>query len=276
MQTVRVMLLAAFFSCFLNSPSRSKAQTPPKNGKANQDSSYRFAPIRQVRKGLDAWPLILNANDATSKRLNTTLQEMNQKLTGALKACDANYREWAKNTGGATEAKLPKAGEWERRVEVTMTGPRYISIVAIDKIIFCGGAYPDSDHIAMVFDMSTGDPVNWTAMIAKTAGASSYTDSVYDGTRVATVIFQALEKISLAKASTECKDAFTDRQSFLIWPDAAREQLVALPFALPHVVQACAQEIDLTLDQARELGFDEAVIDSIQQAHSRYENAPRR
>jgi hypothetical protein len=50
---------------------------------------------------------------------------------------------------------------------------------------------------------------------------------------------------------------------------------VAQPFDLPHVVQACANEINLTLDQARKLGFDESLLTAIQEAHSRVSAASK-
>jgi hypothetical protein len=37
-----------------------------------------------------------------------------------------------------------------------------------------GGVHPNRDIMAMVFDMTTGAPVNWVAMVAKTAKASGF------------------------------------------------------------------------------------------------------
>jgi hypothetical protein len=48
--------------------------------------------------------------------------------------------------------------------------------------------------------------------------------------------------------------------------DAKKEVLVAEPF-LPHVLQACATEIDLSVEQARELGFDQGPLRAIDEAH---------
>ena len=275
MQSARVMLPLAFFACALQFLSGGWAQSPPGNGRTNQASFYKFLPIEQVRKGVDAWPLIVNANDAASQRVNATLKNMNDKLAQALSECDTNYFAWTKDVGHESEGKGNPTGDWERKVEVTMAGPQFLSIVATDTFISCGGAYPDSDRNAMVFDMSTGDPVDWAAMIAKTAGASSIADTAYDGTEVGALILPALEKINLAAASPECKDAFDNQQLFLIWPDAQKEQLVAIASGLPHVVAACEQEIHLTMEQARALGFDETIIDSIESAHRRSMAKPK-
>ncbi len=210
MRRVHVALLYMFTVFALSAGETLRAQSPQANATPGESQFFKLEPVRQLRKGIDAWPLILNANDAASKRANAILQEMNQKLALALKDCDTNYAAWTQEMGDASKGKGGAADEWERKVEVTMTGPRFLSIVATDDFIFCGGAYPDSDRISMVFDMSTGDPVNWTAMIAKAADASSITGSGYDGTQVVALILPALDKIKLAAASPECKDAFTN------------------------------------------------------------------
>jgi len=275
MRRVHVLLLYLLAALAICASGTVRAQTSQAHAKPAETQVFNLEPVRQLRKGVDAWPLILYANDAASKRVNAILQEMNQRLTGALKECDTNYAAPAKEGGDASTGEGGTAGDWERKVEVTMADPRFLSIVATDDFIFCGAAYPDSDRIAMVFDMSTGDPVAWTAMIAKSAGASSVTDTGYDGTEVGALILPALEKINLAAASPECKDAFTDQQPFLLWPDAQKQQLVAIASGLPHVVAACEQEIHLTMEQVHALGFDETMIDSIELAHRRSMATPK-
>jgi len=53
------------------------------------------------------------------------------------------------------------------------------------------------------------------------------------------------------------------------------ETLVAEAIGVPHVVQACAEEIPLTMEQARKLGFDESLVSAIEQAHARAVAAPK-
>jgi hypothetical protein len=115
--------------------------------------------------------------------------------------------------------------------------------------------------------MATGKPVNWAMLLLNSAGATSFVDSVSDGSTMGALVLPALKEMLVASADADCKDAFQDPQSFLMWPDAKHEMLVAQPFDLPHVVQACADEIDLTMVQARKLGFDESLLGAIEQAH---------
>jgi hypothetical protein len=65
----------------------------------------------------------------------------------------------------------------------------------------------------------------------------------------------------------DCKDAYQDPQSFMIYPDAKTGTLIVSAFDLPHVVQACANDMTLTLDQAKKLGFDHGFLDAVAAAH---------
>ena len=104
------------------------------------------------------------------------------------------------------------ADDWERKITVTVTGPRFLSMVAVDSL-FCGGAHPDSDTLAMVFDLTTGRPVNWMDLVPKSANASAISDSNSDGTKVGALIVPALRDLSLNETVEDCKDAFQNPQS---------------------------------------------------------------
>ena len=231
------------------------------------NGTIQLAAVKHLRKGVETWPLIANPASPVEQRVNATLTRLNRSLAKDFLGCDGDSRESAKNLGEDQKGKDAAARDWSRSVRVTMAGPRFLSIVAIDETN-CGGAHPDSDTLAMVFDMTTGKPVNWIKLLPESSAPSALIDSVSDGTTVGALVLPALQKMNLAAADAECKDAFLDPQGFLLWPDAKHETLVAQPFDLPHVVRACANEISLTLDQARKMGFDETLLGAIQQAHS--------
>ncbi len=263
-------LFVVFYSTML-----LPAQDPHSNVKPSTGQTVKIGPIKQLRKGVDAWPLIENADSSTARRVNATLMQMNRKLKSTLRECDTHYLMWAKLVDLKSTGKASPAYDWERKVKVTMAGPHYLSIVATDDFVFCGGAHPDSDRNAMVFDMTTGALVDWSALVAKSAGASSERGSGLDGATASRLFFPALEKINASRADAECKDAFWLPQSFLIWPDADKGGLIVQEADLPHVVQACANEIDLTLEQARKLGFDESLLTAIKQAHGQIAATPK-
>jgi hypothetical protein len=231
------------------------------------DGGLKVEPVKQLRKGVDAWPLIVNPGNAAEQRVNATLTRLNLRLTQALHNCDAGALESIKQTGDAAGPRDKVSEDWSRKVVVTMQGPRFLSLVATDEYVNCGGAHPDSDTMAMVFDMTTGTPVSWPAMVTKSAGAAAILGAVSDGSKVGALVLPALAKINLAAANEDCRDAFQDPQPFQLWPDAKSGTLVAQAFDLPHVVAACAIEIPLSMAQARALGFDEGLLGAIEQAH---------
>jgi hypothetical protein len=223
--------------------------------------------IKHLRADVDAWPLIANPAGPEEQQINSTLARLNERMQKWLGECDADYADWSKqNSDGNTDKK--SGATWERRVNVTMVGPKFIAMVANDSQ-FCGGAYPNSDTFALVFDLATGKPVNWVGLIAPSALAKPYSDTMYDGTKVGTLIVPALLKMSRDKADADCKDAFRDEQPYQLWPDAKSGKLIAEPFGLPHVVAACGDNLELSIDEARKLGFDDGLLKAIEEAHRR-------
>lgn len=259
-------LIAALLCSLVLSAAPVAAQTGPGAGAGPDAATLQLEPVKQLRKDVDLWPLIVHPRDPAEQRVNATLTQLNRRVTQAVKECDASALEWSKQMGDTAKDNDITSSDWSRKVQVTMAGPHFLSLVASDDT-FCGGAHPNGDQMALVFDMTTGVPVNWTTLVAKSAGASSYSDTITDGSTVGALILPALQKMNIDAADADCKDAFGDPQSFLLWPDAKSGTLVAQPFDLPHVVQACAQEIHLTIEQARNLGFSETLLSAIEQAH---------
>lgn len=224
-----------------------------------------LAPIHQLRKGVDAWPLIAHPATPAEQRINRSLTLLNSKLASALTGCDTSYKQSALDDGSpASAAQL--ATDWSRTVTVTMNGPDFLSLTAADNTS-CGGAHPADGLMVMVYDLHTGAPINWFRYVAPSAKASSYSDTNIDGTTAGALILPALTKFYVAHAGSDCKDAFSDPQSFLLWPDAASGTLIAEAFDLPFATQACASPLNLTPSQAHELGFTDALLAPITTAH---------
>jgi hypothetical protein len=271
----RLAVLALLFSCLALAAAQTGSRAAQGSPQAISSANLQLSPVKELRKGVDAWPLIVNPATPAEQRVNATLTRLNLRLAQALRECDAAARDEAKLMGTAGKDQDSTLGSWSRSIRVTMTGPRFLSLVATDNI-YCGGAHPNSDVMAMVFDMTTGTPVNWPAQFPKSAEASSFVDSVEDGSKVGALVLPALLKIYAAAATSECKDAFQNTQSFLLWPDAQHGTLVAQAFDLPHAAQDCADELDVTIEQARKLGFDESVLIAIEQAHRQMVANPKR
>ncbi len=225
--------------------------------------AVRLDAVKQIRKSVDGWPLIEAPTSPATQRINATLTQLNLQLKDSIRTCDANYRAWADDARQVLRGKNSVSNDWIRTVSVTMTGPEFLSMVATDDYIFCGGAHPDNNTSAMVFDLRTGDAVDWIKLIAPSAGASVVSGSGAKGA----VVLAALRTMSVDAAEADCRGAFEDKQAYVLWPDTRQGSLMAMPVNLPHDVQACATELTVTLPQAKQMGFSEALLDAIERAN---------
>ncbi|MDR3725218.1 MAG: hypothetical protein P4K83_12135 [Terracidiphilus sp.] len=229
----------------------------------------RIEPVRELRNGLNLWPLIANPRTDAERRINETLSAMNLRLRGSVRKCDADYQLWDRVVNEGQKHASSPHGDWERKVEVTMAGPRYLSLVVEDGIIFCGSPYPNHDDSAFVFDLESGklvDPIIW---LTSTEGASTNKEANWEGSSTNLLILPALQEMSLARATDECKDVFGKAQAYFVWLDARKNRLIAFPSIQPHVVQGCAERLELTADQTHALGFKDDLLQAIEAGHRR-------
>lgn len=117
----------------------------------------------------DAFPRLIAApgtDTRATERINRALAQGDARARKAVAECHA--------TGG-------KDSEWTRTIEVTMRGPRYLSLLATDNFS-CGGPHPDYSLVALVYDLATGAPVNWKRLLPAALAQDTRTDTAGDGT----------------------------------------------------------------------------------------------
>lgn len=215
----------------------------------------RLRRLPPVVPGVAALPRIADEpENAAAARINRVLKENDLSARDA--AADCSERDG-----------------WHRRVAVTMTGPRWLSVVAYDDW-YCGGAYPDYSTTPLVFDLSSGAPVDWTNILPaplrgqKAANASAGGDAV-----TSPALWKVYAEAALAEAPKGCAEPFADAASFgtglLLWPDAAAAGLALQGAEWPHVVKACEAIATIPTARLRALGLDAGFIDAIDEAHRR-------
>jgi hypothetical protein len=223
-------------------------------------------PAKQLRRGLALWPPIASPATPAEERINGILAGLNQKLRQDVQACDANFLQSRADDLASTKGEK---GAWERTVRVTMHGPRYLSMVADDVAIVCDNSYPNHYVYPLVFDLQTGSLVGWASLMGRL-------DSPPDASQCPevcsndTIDSPKLDEMSRKATSGECKRVFDSAQDYQVWPDAKRGALVALATGLPHVIQGCAMELSLSANEARGLGFDEGLLEALEEAHREY------
>jgi hypothetical protein len=134
-----------------------------------------------------------------------------------------------------------------------------------------------NDHAAVVFDMTTGELINWKTFLTAVDGASAMSDKSGDGAASPGIVMPSLTQLAVGRADPECKRALEDSGElvFQVWPDARRGQLMIKATGQPHVTQACEETIGLPISEAKKFGFSEEVLDAIEQAH-RIENSTQK
>ena len=105
-----------------------------------------------LKPGIAAMPQIAAPADDAERRINAALRRLDGNVRKAAQACRAE--------GGPNSS-------WERTIRTPMRGPGFLSVVIVDNA-FCGGAHPNVSTMAIVYDLATGAPVDWTALLPAT------------------------------------------------------------------------------------------------------------
>ncbi len=221
---------------------------------------------------LGAMPAIASPADDAQRRINAAVKRLDDKVRKAAADC----RKDAAGTPAGADAN------WSRSVAVTMHGPRFLSY-SISDDAFCGGAHPNTSTMAIVYDLQTGQPVDWTKLLpALLTGKVTLSDGM-DGTKMVTLSSPVLHALYLAayrprsgaaKKDTEddeCREAVASADSgppaMMAWLDA-KENGLAVQFDLAHVVQACADTVVIPAEALRALYAQPVLLDAITAAHS--------
>jgi hypothetical protein len=245
----KIVYLALLISCF-TMLVQAVAQAP-----------VRLSPIWKIRKGVDAWPMILDPKNDAEQRINGHLSELNYKLTHSLKDCGTNYDD---GEGGSFLV---------RHTKVTMLGPVFLSLVA-KMDLKCSGGHPYSFTDVVVFNLRTGEPVDPRSWFLPSLQASLSEGSEEYPTQENPPLEKSVLVTGLLKAYQEatdhsCDEAYRPNQSFLVWPDANSGRVMVQASHLGGCCQACGVEVGLTLEQARKFGFSETFLQAITHAHNR-------
>ncbi len=218
--------------------------------------------------GLAAMPQIAAPADDAERRINAAVKRLDTKALAAARDC---------------KAQDGKNGSWERTVETPMRGPRFLSFVISDSM-YCGGAHPNSSTMSIVYDLTTGAPVDWTTLLpASLTGTLALAEGA-GGTKMVTLASKTLHELYLAgyrprtgdpksvDADKECREAVTETYdgqppAMMAWLDAKAGGL-AVQFDLAHVVQACADPVVIPTATLRRKGAQPLLTEAIEAAHA--------
>ena len=212
-----------------------------------------------VVPGVEAFPEIAAPQDDAERAVNAAVGRLDLKVRAAAKDCKTQAAH----------------AEWQRTVETTMAGPHFVSYEISDEMD-CGGAHPDSGTSAIVYDLTTGKPVDWTKWLPPGLTGTVALADEGDGTKMVTLASKRLYALYLAgypkDQDADCKAAVKDEgtdsgaPAMTVWLDAKGDGL-AMIFDLPHAVAACEEVVTIPTAALRKEGANAALADAIDAAH---------
>src|SRR5580658_8166148 len=96
---------------------------------------------KPLKKGIDAMPELADASTPAAQKINAAMKSSDAAALSMLKDCKS----------------------YQRSAQPTMLGPGYFS-VWVNESWDCG-AYPNVSISVRVFDLNTGDAVDWTKLV---------------------------------------------------------------------------------------------------------------
>jgi hypothetical protein len=220
-----------------------------------------------VKPSIAAMPQIAAPVDDAERRINAALRRLDGAVRKAAQDCRVE--------GGS-------GSDWERTVRTPMRGPRFLSVEIVDST-FCGGAHPNVSTMAIVYDLTTGLPVDWTMLLPPGLTGKIALATGADGTKMVTLASSALHALYLKgyrrgapdpkseAGDAECREAVADTSSgppaMMVWLDAKTGGL-AVQFDLAHVVQACADAVVIPTATLRREGAQPVLTDALAAAHA--------
>lgn len=232
----------------------------------------RLLPQPTVAPGVAAFPR-LSSDAPQAGRINQALAAADARARGAARAC----REEAAGSPRGAAAGGRQVQGWTRRITVAMRGPRYLALVTDDDAD-CGGLYPNAGRVALVYDLRTGNPPDWSRLLPRSLAGTASVETAMDGTPMGMVGSDALKSLYLmaaraaaVKVDPGCEEALQQLAGpFTLWPDMGRGGkpggLVLLPGPLPHASAACGVPALIAVATLRQLGVQPGLLDAIDAA----------
>ncbi len=221
-----------------------------------------------VAKGAAAMPPIAAPRDDAETKINAALRRLDGNVKKAIAECSASSRE------------AHTKPDWQRTVQAAMRGPGFLSFEIVDNTD-CGGVHPNVGTMSIVYDLRTGAPVDWTALLPASLTGKVALREGADGTKMITLSSKRLTELYFAGYRThakpdpedaECRQAMKDAAAdsppaMMVWLDAKAGGL-AIQFDVAHVIQACADPVVISFATLRQLGASARLVDAIDAAHA--------
>jgi hypothetical protein len=213
-----------------------------------------------VGKDIAAMPQIADPVDDAERRINAALKRFDRSVLKAAKGC--------------------KGGDWQRSVDVPMRGPGFLSLTITDSYDCDGSAHPDSGMMSIVYDLATGQPVDWTHLLPASLTSTLALEEQADGTKIVTLASKRLLELYVAGYDaggatgsdlTECRQAVQDAAAdgppgMMVWLDSKGGGL-AVQLGLAHALAPCEEAVVIPAATLEAEGAEPALLKAFASAH---------
>jgi hypothetical protein len=229
------------------------------------EREVRLRLLPDIARDLPAFPRIADPVDEAERNVNVALDGLDAAVRKAAKECKR-------------EAK--RRASWERVLGVPITAPGFLSFYFANHV-FCGGAHPSYGTAAIVFDLRSGTPVDWTKLLPPSLAGEVALREISDGSRVATLSSAGLHRLYLDSyrprtgksevdaADEDCREAVASGRNGGPPRMIARltgDEGLAVQFDLEHVVQACADEVTIPIQVLKAEGASADLVRALEGA----------
>lgn len=193
-----------------------------------------------------------------------------EHLTGALD-----------DTGAAERAHClaaaPDRSQWSRHVSVSMSGPRFASLVIRD-VASCGDAPSRTTESRMTYDLATGDTIAWADFLPpeliEPRDQADTLDFLYEATVRSKVLLdwhadQVLASMDV-QTRAECEARILNQSQsggLRIWLDAERGGLAIAPALTGQDATTCAGSSFMPTEDLRRRGAADELVNALDAAH---------
>ena len=218
---------------------------------------------RPVGKDAAAMPRIADPADPSERRINAAVQRLDAALRREMAAC--------KEMGGRNY-------DWERTVDVPMRGPGFLSYTITDST-YCGGAHPNTGTMAIVYDLRSGAPVDWSRLLPASWTGTLTLEQGPDGSRMVALrsdrlfalYLRGYEHAHATAGDAECREVVRQERgdgvpAMQVWLDVVKGGL-AVQFGLPHAMLACEDAVVIPRATLRAEGAAPMLLEALAAAH---------
>lgn len=232
---------------------------------AAADREVRLLPPGQVARDLMGFPRIADPVDDAERKINVALARLDETIRQAVEECRPG------TPGRATR---------QRMFSVPVSAPGFLSFHFVD-YTHCGAAQPDYATAAIVYDLRSGAPVDWTKLLPPALAGEVSSSETSEGTTVATLSSARLHRLYLkhyrprtggAKpdaADEECRKAVARMRDgrpprMVAWFEGGAG--LAVHFDLPQATEACADDVTISIATLRSEGASADLLRALEAA----------